>query len=310
MLPAIFSGIAKRVNGSFRPQRKVMRKLAWVATFLLMGEVAIRSVGMTDFPLFDVSYPDVGYVPKPSQSGAFMGKDWVFNERSMGVAAPFLPSQAVDVALIGNSIVMGGNPFSQAQRVGPLVQARFPTYKVWPIAAGGWSLPNQIAYLHHNPDVLPASDVVVWEYMTGGASLTSKWRGEYVFPTQRPVCALCYAFVRYVLPHVFPYHPDELPPMGPPTEATLQAWDQMLSTIRPNARKILLLYPTKVDLRKGSNWLPERASVEALAKRHGFTIVDISRQPEWDVSYYKSDQVHPLPSGNVALSRIIANAIQ
>jgi len=135
---------------------------------LLAAEGAARLGGVIDFPLFDVSYPDVGYVPRPSQSGAFMGKDWVFNERSMGVAEPFHPSQAVDVALIGNSIVMGGNPFSQAQRVGPLVQSKLHDYKVWPIAAGGWSLPNQLAYLHHNPDVLPSSDVVVWEYMTGG----------------------------------------------------------------------------------------------------------------------------------------------
>jgi hypothetical protein len=120
-----------------------MKILGWCAFALLASlaicEIALRMAGTLDFPLFEAG-PPYGYIPKHSQSGAFLHKnDWVFNERSMGTSRPFEASgDAVDTLLIGDSIVSGGNPYRQGQRLGPQLEERIGG-RVWPISASSWS---------------------------------------------------------------------------------------------------------------------------------------------------------------------------
>lgn len=115
---------------------------------LIIGEVGLRIAGVTDFPIYDVD-DEIGYVPSPSQSGRFLrSHDWVFNEHSMGTARPWSPDARQDVLLIGNSIVMGGNPYRQADKLGPLLARQLGDhFAVWPIAAGGWTNVNESVYL-------------------------------------------------------------------------------------------------------------------------------------------------------------------
>jgi hypothetical protein len=161
---------------------------AWAIGLLCLAEVAARVSGIADFPVYALD-PQVGYIVRPNQSGKFLDKNaWVFNNRSMptervwGVESGGKPN----VMLIGNSVVMGGNPLDQKDKLGPLFTADMGSaYSVWPIGIGGWTTVNEMAYLDRNPDVVNATHYFVWEYMRGGLSQMSAWRGEYVFPTQR-----------------------------------------------------------------------------------------------------------------------------
>jgi len=89
----------------------------------LICEVGVRAFGLTDFPLYDADNRQ-GYIPKADQHGSFMNKNkWQFNHEHMG-SGPFLPSAATDSLLVGDSIVLGGNPYSMHERLGPRLQAQ------------------------------------------------------------------------------------------------------------------------------------------------------------------------------------------
>ncbi|MDP1125438.1 hypothetical protein Q5O12_28365, partial [Klebsiella pneumoniae] len=77
---------------------------------------------------------------------------WQFNSLSMG-SGPFFPSSDIDTLLIGDSIVLGGNPYRQQDRLGPVLQMD-SKHAVWPISAGSWSISNELIYLKDHPDVL------------------------------------------------------------------------------------------------------------------------------------------------------------
>jgi hypothetical protein len=57
--------------------------------------------------------------------------------------------------LIGNSIVLGGNPFNHQDKLGPLLEKDLGgRYTIWSAAAGGWSNINEMTYLDRNTDVV------------------------------------------------------------------------------------------------------------------------------------------------------------
>jgi hypothetical protein len=105
---------------------KLRRSIRWISIALLaalvFGEVAVREAGMVDFPIYAVD-DEIGYIPKPNQHGCFLNKRcWAFNDRSMGTTTAWNPTLHPNVLFIGNSIVMGGNPYDQHDKLGPLVQ--------------------------------------------------------------------------------------------------------------------------------------------------------------------------------------------
>ena len=129
-------------------------------------ELGIRLVGMLDFPIYAVD-PDLGYRTRPNQSGSFLHRNtWAFNDRGMPIGENWDPRKRPNLLLIGNSIIMGGNPYPQQDKVGPLVQRELGDgIAVWPAAVGGWTQVNETAYLEHNADVVSANGFFVWEVM-------------------------------------------------------------------------------------------------------------------------------------------------
>jgi hypothetical protein len=243
--------------------------------------------------------------------------DWYFNDKSMPVKETWKPDRGANILLIGNSIVMGGNPYKQSDKLVSRIQGRLDAdKKVWPIAAGGWSQPNEIAYLKRHPELARENNYLAWEYMPGGLSFISSWRGEYVFPTQRPFYATWYFLRRYVLPRFMPSAlQSELPPMGAAEDANLSEFDQELEALvgKTNAERpgILWLFPALDQLRaarRGEAWLPERPKIEELAKRHRLRIVDVAAKTEWREDLYR-DGVHPNVEGNRVLGSILATEI-
>lgn len=292
------------------------RTVLGTALIFVATEAGVRLSGLTDFPIY-ASDKGVGYIPKPNQAGKFLHENsWVFNDRSMGTENHWDPTRRPNVLLIGNSIVIGGNPYSQKNKLGSLIQHELGyKYAVWPIAAGGWSNVNETTYFEKNPDVSRAADFFVWEYMSGGLSRLNRWQGEYVFPTKKPGWATWYVLRRYVLPRLIEFDTNELPPMGGLEVNSLARFDSTISKLssasgnRPPG--ILLLYPDRAQLlaaENGVEWLPERSELEKLTAKYGLRIVDIARRPEWNGGLYRDD-THPTSEGNAVLARILTHAI-
>jgi hypothetical protein len=292
-------------------------KAILVLTFALIAtETGVRLSGISDVPTYAVG-GDIGYIPKPSQSGKFLNKNsWVFNDRSMGTESRWTPTRRPNILLIGNSIVMGGNPYAQNDKLGPLIQRGVgERYAVWPIAAGGWTNVNEIAYLEKNPDVVMANNFFIWEYMSGGLSQLSQWRGEYVWPSKKPMWAAWYVLRRYVFPRFISFNINELPPTGHINASNLANFEYEISKLSSAAGKktpgIIFLYPDKAQLlaaKNGMEWLPERKIIENVAATHGLRIVDVARSPEWNEGLYR-DGTHPTPEGNTVLARILTAAV-
>jgi hypothetical protein len=219
------------------------------------------------------------------------------------------PTDRPSVLLIGNSIVYGGNPFAQKDKLGPLLQGEVgERYSVWPIAAGGWTNVNETVYLTRNPDVARAANYFIWEYMSGGLSGVTPWAGEYTWPTSRPLWGSLYAFRRYALPHIIHQSASELPRTGQMVSENLASFKDEISILNAAAPKegIIFLYPTKAELLvglQGKEWLSEREELEHIARDYNLKLVDISRAKEWNETLYREDGVHPTVQGNIILAR-------
>jgi hypothetical protein len=98
--------------------------------------------------------------------------------------------------LIGNSIVLGGNPINHDDKLGPLLEKEGCGCTV---AAGGWTNVNEMVYLDRNPDVLQNADTVIVENMGCGPAGANPWPGGYyVFPDHKPWLLTSYIFRKYV----------------------------------------------------------------------------------------------------------------
>jgi hypothetical protein len=291
--------------------------LVLVALFLV-GELALRASGVLSFPLYHAD-DGIGYIPLPNQSGSFLrAHAWVFNDRSMGTPLKWHADGHPNILLIGNSVVMGGNPIDQKDKLGTWLQQDIgPAYTVWPISAGGWTNVNEMVYLKRNPDVATRPRAFIWEYMTGGLSSLHTWAGDYVFPTAYPFCATCYVFRRYIWKLIFPTSESELPPIGPIQPAYRAEFESMVfsltkATALPRAN-VIFLYPKKseyVEAKKGKQWLPDRTEIERIAGAAGVTVVDIAEQPEWNETLYRADAVHPTAEGNAVIAKILADTVR
>jgi hypothetical protein len=300
-----------------------MKKLGMIGKAKFIGittaaiiavEISVRASGIVDFPTYSVD-AEIGYLPKESQSGVFLnGNDWYFNEKSMPIAQNWNPNLRPNILLIGNSIVMGGNPYRQQDKLTPQIQKRLGTRPiVWPIAAGGWTQINQITYLDRHPEIVAEADYLEWEYMNGGLSHANPWPGQYVFPSHRPIYATWYALRRYLLPRIFSsLGASELPTIGPVDRINVERFDRAIGALARSGNGthegIIWLYPVAAQVdeaRRGREWLPERRQIEEIANKHGLRIVDIAAKPEWNTSLYRDDGVHPNVEGNGVLASIL-----
>lgn len=284
---------------------------------LLLAEGTARLSGAVDFPIYTID-SEIGYIPSPNQSGRFLNKNaWVFNDRSMGTEAAWNPDAKPNLLLIGNSIVMGGNPYDQPDKLGPLLQARLDDkFAVWPIATGAWSSVNETVYLQRNPDVVKAADFFVWEYMNGGFSQLSPDRGQYVFPHERPLLASWYVLRRYVLPRFIDFNMDELPPTGQSRHQNVQQFEAVVAKMSSGKGQrvpgILLFYPGRqeyIGFQKGIEYVPDRKELERIASTHGLKILDVAKQADWSLELYQ-EGTHPTVAGNKVLAGLLAKAIR
>jgi len=288
--------------------RDTILTLGAVVLTLALAEVAVRFSGLSDFPIYQAN-SDIGYIPAPSQSGNFLRTNrWQFNSMSMG-AAEFAPSTAIDTLLIGDSVVLGGNPYREEDRLGPQLQ-RAKQNPVWPISAGSWGLRNELKYLKLNPEVVRASDQFIFVSNNGDFKDASSWSCEKTHPLSRPIWATLYVARKYVwdwekcgkIPSYL------LVPQGD--------WRQELREFlasEPAKGKpiIFILYPDKDETegKKSISQFESRSTDilnEVAAANANVVIFSAARDPRWRPNYYR-DAIHPTVEGTRVLAEIIAS---
>jgi len=303
------------MSGNVRRTRWVRVALGLIA-LLGLTELGLRVAGLGEFPTY-LKDDHFGYVPKPNQAGRFLQRnEWVFNDRSMGVAEPWRPGDRTDILLVGNSVVLGGNAYNQPDKLAPIMQSQLSaSCSVWPVAAGGWSTVNEFRYLDRQADVVSGADFFVWEYMAHQMDGLASWSRPTLHPLERPLWLTGHV-VGKALEQRFPTAarfeekaPSDEAPYFAEFEAMLERLNQA-SGRRPAG--VIFLYPDLSQLemaRVGKEWLPDRAEVQRVAARRGVVLIDLAAMPQWKAELYK-DGVHPTREGNVVIATILANEVR
>ncbi|MQT98592.1 hypothetical protein [Pseudomonas helleri] len=290
---------------------KITKKAAAISFIAALAsiELAVRASGLTDFPLYDANN-QIGYIPKPSQSGSFLNKNsWEFNSLSMG-AGPFIPTDGINTLLVGDSIVLGGNPYRQEDRLGPVLQ-RESKNTIWPISAGSWSLRNELIYLKTHPEVLRKIDNFIFILNSDDFQQASSWSCEVTHPRSHPISSAFYVFTKYV---------HNLTPCNgikPELEVERGDWKQELKDFISNKYVqgkpvTFFLYPKKteaIDASLSASDLEIYAPYLMQKNNERIQVFSVSRDSLWSSDLYR-DEIHPTVEGTKVLASIIHNPKQ
>lgn len=269
--------------------------------------------GYGSYPIYDVDN-EIKYIPAASQRGSFLNRnDWYFNDRHMGNKSNWDPEKHPNLLLIGNSIVLGGNPFNHDDKLGPLLEKDLDgRFTVWSAAAGGWSNVNEMVYLERNADVLQNAEAVIIEYMEAGLAAPSPWPGFYVFPDYKSSFLTSYAVGKYVIRPLIGRATTEfgaLPTTGVTDAAQLQRFKTLVSNIAKDRKLVIFMYPMLKNLRNKPGWDTAIAPIQELCREFSLTCINVAREPTWSNSLYAADGVHPTVAGNKILASILASAL-
>lgn len=288
----------------------VLKKNRWflggaaaILVLLLLAEVGLRWAGVINFPVYSTD-DQIGYIAAPQQSGAFLRKNrWELNAQSMGTGA-WAPNGDKDVLLLGDSLVWGGNPLDQPQKLGPQLESQLAGWRVWPASAGSWAVLNEITYLHRHPDVVAQADQLVWILNTGDFGNRTQWSSESTHPKTIPVSALGYVVQKYVVPRIFASGPKEVEAVPPSIHLdSVNAFKDELQKL--HGRKILVvLYPDRKELAAESPLYVDFKKAMVGAMGDCCQLVELRSQPGWNASLYR-DEIHPTAEGNQVLAGIL-----
>jgi hypothetical protein len=300
-------------------------KISLIALSLIViglgaAELGTRATGIVDFPIYETD-GEIGYILAPNQSGTFLNKnDWVINEKSMNAIA-WAPQGVRDILVVGDSLVWGGNPLDQADRLGDQLGDLLPDWSVWPIAAGSWSVGNQLEYFHRNPDVLEAADVIVWVFNSGDLNPSSMWAQETTHPRSHPTSAVVYAFDKYVKPRLFKksavaVEPTALADPGnePFNKDIITHLSEFVAdqTAAHGTKFLFIAYPGKDLLQNGGgdqkNYDEFLQSLKDAVAGNG-VLIDLRELPDWTPDLYR-DGIHPNAHGNAVFAAEIARVLQ
>jgi hypothetical protein len=277
-----------------------LRLAAALAVAIVLGEGLVQLSGAVDIPVYEANN-QIGYIPAPLQSGSFLHiHDYRFNELSMG-AGPFNPDpKRFNVLLVGDSLVLGGNPLSEPERLGPQLE-ELTGWQVWPISAGSWALQNELTYIRQHQNILEKMDAVIILSNSSDFDEPSSWASGLTHPRRHPFPGLLFMLEKYVFGE---------PPQPVPTDLKVakRDWRVDLRHFSETFNKpiYLFLYPG-LDEMQDKSLLEKRLNVRIpelhanLEKNAG--VLKVADHPQWVVANYR-DGVHPNGHGNAVLAKI------
>ena len=288
----------------------------------VLSEVGVRVIGLGNFPLYETDSL-IGYIPAPRQSGKFLIRnDWVFNDRSMGVKESFQGSDKTDLLVIGDSLVLGGNPYRQEEKLGPQLQNHLGNgYKIWPIGAPSWGFLNEKEYIDRHPEVLSQVDEIVWIFNSGDFQNRSQWWTDSTHPRAKPLCLSYYVLNKYLLEGKLKHsYPTLLFWVKPPAVPSVNPIDEQLDNVSKQLqamngghfkRKVVVFYPNKFEEGSSEKDIYQSLSdqLEERANKEGWRFLDLRKCFEWKTKYYR-DEIHPTAEGYEIMAKEVAEALE
>jgi lysophospholipase L1-like esterase len=230
--------------------------------------------------------------------------DWRFNELSMG-SGPFKPDALkFNLLLVGDSVVLGGNPLTESERLGPQLQ-KLTNWQVWPISAGSWALQNELSYVRSHSGILPKIDAIAFVLNSGDFDEPSSWASELTHPRTRPFPGLIFLVEKYALNTAPPAVPAAL-------KVAHRDWRTDFRAVSAAFAKpvFVFLYPDQSEVRdpqRMQRLLMTHASEIKEATRGTARVYNVARQ-EWTLDNYR-DGIHPSGKGNMTLAAIFKTDI-
>lgn len=289
--------------------RKASLLVAGLLVMLTSAELIARHTGILDFPLYEAN-PNIGYIPAANQKGSFLKRNkWQFNELHMG-SKEFTPNVGVDTLLVGDSIVLGGNPISQEDRLAAQLEKNIGG-QVWSIAAGSWSISNELTYLESNPAVLKNIDQIVFVLNSGDLTdESSHWRCDRHHPRSKPISALWQGLEKKYLKL------EDCNTTRPDLTPAPRKWQPRLHALLqkpPLSDKpvFALIYPDRNQIQTTAAMSSfDREMNEQLAPfKPKLKIIGVSASLNWGPGMYR-DGIHPNQKGYKELASIIASSIK
>ena len=294
-------------------RRTAIIALTSLTVILVCSEVGLRLAGAGSYPLYDID-DEIKYIPSADQHGNYLNRyAWHFNNRHMANSLEWSAEQHPNLLLLGNSIVLGGATSRYEEKLGArLEEALKGQYRVWPLAAGGWTNINEMAYLDRNADVWRNADAVVIEFMQGGLSFPTLWAGYDVVPDRKPWLLTAYVLRQYWRSLLAKRRPPEygaLPFTGPSNQNQLARFRALVTSIGKDRKLVIFLYPTGANLRNKLAWQNMTAPIVELCRMTATKCLDIAQAPEWNESAYFGDGVHQTAEGTKILASLLARAV-
>lgn len=292
-------------NKTTKPVSKRLKKFTLIMiSILVILELGTRLTRISDFPLYEANNK-IGYIPKANQSGKFLWThDWKFNQYHMGAEA-FKPSNADDVLLVGDSIVLGGNQLKQSERLGPTLAKKL-NLAVWPISAGSWAMRNELIYLNSNPDVVKNIDTFIFVWNSGDFEKASSWACELTHPQQAPISAFLYVFQKYV--YNWQACSGEIKPAFLVADGD---WHQELkafidSPAMKHKNVKAFLYPD-INEENDAKLMKDKldSHINEIHQAGITNVISVGHDSRWNARYYR-DGIHPSGKGNEVLADIMA----
>lgn len=264
----------------------------------LSAELFVRSTRFADYIRY-IPDDSFGYCPSPNAAGLMRGRfDWRIN--AGGLRTDHDDAEVEDaIAVIGDSIVEGGSFVRQDQTLAYLIEDEL-NRAVYPIAAGGWTLSNEIEFLKKKSN-LDKFQILVIVVNSDDLDGVNPWSSEITHPTFTPRSQLYYIVRRAFRPYIYQFFPAESP------GEVSDAWKARVRWLQGegDARLIWVLYPNADELA-----LDVRPCIELReALGRDATIIDLMDQSDWRSDCY-ADRLHPNAKGRAVLAKVIASVIE
>lgn len=266
-----------------------------IVTLLLLAEIFVRILGIANVPIREANSIN-GYIPLASQSGRFLLNDWTINSMQMISSAEF-NTEGNEVLLVGDSVVFGGNPLSQQQRVGEQLGRLLDNSTSYAIADGSWGFKNGLNYIEQNLEEIRGTDTIIFVLNSGDFGAPSSWRCMSFYPTETPYSYLIFSIRKYFSPICLNETPSNL--VVPDFDYSEKF--RLIRSALNETRFIIFLYQNKTEF-------SENLTLKPMLDRRVIEYSEVYELAEyanmWDLNYYR-DNIHPNADGAAALARIL-----